>query len=245
MFCQKCGMSNPDGATFCTGCGASLPTGTQNFSMGQDMFGGGVPAQQTFPMGGQSKKSSGTAIIIMAVAAILVVAIVVGVLFAFGVLGGGPEKVIRKSLEAAINGDGKTLYEITADPYLIEEALDDGEYDDEEEIKEEFEERALDTQENLEDRYGNDLTYDMEVIRVTEYDDREVEELGEWLAERTDDAYPEDALQDVRVLKVRATIEGDEDKDTETTETVVVKIDGNWYISTIFYSKDQIEDILD
>ncbi len=243
MFCPNCGNNNPDDSKFCENCGSKLEA--QAPTMEEPAGDSYVPPCEpvyTAPAGGSAAKS-----LVPVVAGIVAVIAVVAVVLSLGIFKHGSEKTLEKMLKATVKGDGKTMYELSVDPYRLEYMLDNDymDYDDEQDVIDEYKDRAEDKLDDLEDEYGTRLKASVEIKKVTKYDKDDIETLAEYLSDLKVYDYPEDALQDVRVIKCRTTIKGSEDEDSETEEIVLNKIDGKWYMSTIFGSKEQIENILD
>jgi len=85
MFCPKCGAQNPDGVPFCGSCGT--PTGAQPQPAPQQPAAVGAapfaaPGAASAPKGGLSKKA--ILIGLIAVAAVIVIAIIVGIVTCSG-----------------------------------------------------------------------------------------------------------------------------------------------------------------
>ena len=244
MFCPNCGTNNPDDSMFCENCGSKLEAAAPVVE--EPVSGGYVPPHEPAFYSEPAKGGAAKAIVPIVAGIVAVVAVIV-IVFSLGIFKHGSVKTIEKMTKATVKGDGKTMYELSVDPYMLEFMLDNDyrDYDDEQDIIDEYNDRAEDVVDELEDEYGDRLKASIEVKKVTKYEKDEIETLAEYLSDQKIYDYPEDALQDVRVIKVRTTIKGSDDEDSETEEMVVCKIDGKWYVSSIFYSKDQIENILD
>ncbi|MBQ7032822.1 MAG: zinc-ribbon domain-containing protein [Clostridia bacterium] len=122
MFCKNCGNQIPDEAKFCKHCGGSLQgvsapsvntcsaCGAQNTEGAQfcracgKQMGGSAPVQPSAPMGQPvppKKKNTGLIVGIIAAAVILLVAVALGVVYAFGFLDGEKEESGKKPLPTA------------------------------------------------------------------------------------------------------------------------------------------------
>lgn len=245
MFCPSCGRANPDEAKFCEGCGAALaaPVAQQVEEYAAEPEYTYSPEYET-----PAPSNNNPLKLILAIAIpVVAIALVVGILFGLDVFTHKSEKAVKKAMLATLKGDGEALYEVTVDPHMLEEMLDSeySDYDDEADVIDEFKDRAEDIRDNLEDEYGDNLKLkEFKVKKVTKYKKDEIKELAEYLEEEYD--YDDGALQDVRVLKVKTTIKGSDDDESNTDEIVVTKIKGKWYVNnTALYSKDAIENILD
>lgn len=251
MFCEKCGQANPDEAKFCEGCGADLKAvEVEEVVVGEEVAVEETPAAaeetNVFDDVVESVKNNDLVKKIISIAVpVVAVILAVIILASLGVFTHGSERAVKKYFKAMVKGDGKAVYNLTVDPYELEKYLDNEIYDDEADAIDEYIEDAEDTVDYLEDEYGERLKVKVEVKKVTKYDKKEVKELAEHLAEEYD--YDDGALKDIRVLKVKTTIEGKDDDDSDTGEIVVAKIKGKWYVNGVgnLYSKDSIESVLD
>lgn len=77
----------------------------------------------------------------------------------------------------------------------------------------------------LEDEYGEDIKITYKIKENEEYEKEDLEYVQEYIYERYD--------EEVKVtsgynLKVTATVEGDDDEDTDSSNMYVYKIDGEW-----------------
>jgi len=245
MFCSKCGYQLADDAKFCEKCGAS--TAEEQSVEEATPVAEEIPAADGYQLEyapiEMPAAPAGVSKAVPAIIAVAAVAILAIILAVSGVFKHGSEKALDKYFKSIVKEDGEAFFEVSVDPYRLENFIDNDVYDDEEDCIDAYGDMAEEFYEMLEDAYGENLKIDYEIRKVTKYDKDEIEDLAEYLEEERD--YPAGVLKDVRVLKVRVTIEGEDDDDKNTDEVVLTKIDNKWYVDSVFYSKDQIEDILD
>lgn len=269
MFCRNCGQQLADEAKFCEKCGTSTaqeqiideatpvaedqiveevsPAAENQIVEESSPAAEEIPAsegyQPEYAAVEMSAAPAGVFKEVPAIIAVAAVAIFVIILAVSGVFKHGSEKALDKYFKSIVKEDAKAYAELTADPYRLEELIDNDVYDDEEDYIDDCADYVESIHENLEDEYGDDFKIDYEIRKVTKYDKDEIEDLDEYLSDERD--YPSGVLKDVRVLKVRVSIEGEDDDDKNTNEVVLTKIDNKWYFDSVFYSEDQIENILD
>lgn len=244
MFCEKCGKSNPDEAKFCEGCGNPLVAeadlqAAEPAADSADAFDAAAP-QQAAPNNTTKK------IITIAVPVLLIV-IIIWSLVSCGVFKPGYEKAFSNYCKAMQEGDGKLLYNTTVDPYILEGMLEGerSDYDEEQDVIDEYTDRAESQRDALEDEYGEHLKITYKIRKTTEYTQSEIEDIAAYLEERYD--YDASDVQDVVTLRVRMTIEGEDDRESDTTEVAMMKVRGKWYVASQSgrLSASTIEDILD
>ncbi len=238
MFCEKCGAANEGSSKFCADCGAELveaqiveeegAEATESISV--------APAENSSMLGNILK----IAIPVGAVALILII------LACAGVFKSGAEKAVERYFKAMVKGDGKAVYSLTVDPYKLADMLDADyyDYDDEKDVIEFYEENAEETVDDLEDEFGDNLKVKVEIKDVKKYSKDEIKSLNEYIEDNYDETYDgKNVLQDIRVIKVKATISGSDDDDKNTDEMVAYKIKGKWYAGGIagLYDKDSIK----
>lgn len=270
MFCEKCGQNNADDAKFCENCGAELQAPAEVVESAEEVE--TVEAIETVEAvetveGVETVETDEEAIVaeepaaesgfgaldaipdsvrkfIPAIIGAGAVILLVIVLLSSGIFKSGSLKAIEKSLKATIKGDGKAAFELTMHPYALEEAIEDEEYDDKAEAIEEFQDRAEDIKDGLEDTFGKGLRVKVEHKKTTKFKKDDIKKINEYLEDEYD--YPANYISDLHVVKVKATIKGREDDDSETNEMVVAKIKGKWYVCDLpgLYSKDSIKDVI-
>ena len=155
--------------------------------------------------------------------------------------GGGGGKSSKSTPEAALEAitkayedrDAEKAFELMYDPYFLEYMIEEG-YDDKEEALEYYAERFEDEIEEAEDWFGKNLKYSIDVLDKTELDKDEVAAVNRYLYEEYGHIYDDkEVIEEICILEVETTFEGDKDSDEEEEEGVAYKIDGKWYIDNI------------
>ena len=227
-FCKNCGVLLKEGARFCSECGTKI-TAPKKASAKKSMA---IPATDLSPARCNAnaedsatatpvnniKKINKVKIIGIAIAVLAVIASIVAiVLFSFGNTSGkslksGPETVVEKALNAAIDGNAKAFVSVVP-PFLFEDSdekadaidslddvLDDAELEDVE-----FEIRDVSKMSSTDrDSLMNDLEYYKENIADFDIDD----------------------ITDFKTVKVRI----DDGDDRINLELDLIRYKGKWYI---------------
>lgn len=247
MFCDQCGLANEEGSKFCEGCGAPLQTedtsavdSIAETPVEEGGF-GDVPAAVSNPL----------AKIMPFIIGIGAIALVVILLFAFGVFKKGSLKVTEKYIKACIKADGKAIYEATIDPASLERITDKEMHDckDEEDIIEFLTEEAEEQKDHLEEELGDNVKVTkIEKKKIKNYEKRDIKKVNKYLEETYD--CDEDYISGLACVKVKVTYKGSDDDDSETMEFITIKVKGKWYVVTdLTYSgicsKSGLESVLD
>lgn len=209
MFCGKCGTNIPEGGVVCPACGT--PTGA-------------APAAES------GKKPVNKNLLIAIIGVVAVIALVVILISSCG--GGNPESMAKDYVNALLSGDGEDIWDACNMEAALALAIEAGEIDedDADDIKEEtienFDELAEWRQEYMEDLYGDDWSYDLEVTKVKEMKNSELRECEDDINSDDTDFEVEEGCY----VTVKATFEGDEDDGKDKYTVVLVKIDGDWMI---------------
>ena len=121
MFCTKCGANNPDGAAFCSGCGAPLKNATESATPKPQPQPQSQPQSQPQPQPAMPKKHSSVGAIVLSIVltAAVVAALAVGAYFF----------LLRDDNESSGNssGTGNTTEAVTKDSDKDEELTADEE----------------------------------------------------------------------------------------------------------------------
>lgn len=160
--------------------------------------------------------------IIAAVAAVVIILVIV----IFSIFGKGWKKPIDNYFEGMEKGNVEKYLKAYPEFLDMDENIDE---DDMEEMLDEFE-----------DEYGEKIKISYEVTKKEKIKKDDLEDVQKYIKERYE--------EDVKVtkgfeLKVKATIKGKDDEDTDSQKMYVYKIDGDWkYFSA---SPDTAKDYLD
>lgn len=218
--------SQPQQPVYGAPAGATGPAG-----YGQQPFGG---------TGGSGTSGGGRgklfAILGGALAALLLLAVGLFVLFTF-VLGGGPDDVAEDYLRSEFDFDAEKKCELLSEK-AQEEELELAEVDDCEEYAEESEKNLDESREQFEEDYDeslddvvDDIDYSVEIEKVDEQgDDVAIVDYKETYEYTGGD---DDILEEV--------FDGEE-KDTEEGQIKLVKEDGDWKVDDPYYSEDDSDE---
>ncbi|MBQ7898055.1 MAG: hypothetical protein IJ323_06490 [Clostridia bacterium] len=99
-------------------------------------------------------------------------------------------------------------------------------------IKSSLEKEFEDQLQILEKEYGKNLKVEFVILDKEELDEYDLDDLKDALKESY--GISEKSVSKAFEVEVEATIKGDRDEDTDEQDMTIVKIDGKWYISTIF-----------
>lgn len=228
MFCASCGAQNPDDAQVCAVCGTPLVDGAPAPAPAPAPE--PVAAPETGAVGekrgkmGMDPQKRSTVIGIAAIAAVALVVIIAVV----AIITGKPAyvKTVEKYCGALVKADAKALVSVI--PPEVAKELEEN-FDDRKEMLEIMKDNLEDARDDLEDEYGSKLKVKCEVRRDKKLGAKEVKNLEESYENRYD---IDMKIKEARELRVRVTISGKEDKESETMELIALKIGGKWYLDT-------------
>ncbi len=206
MFCRSCGAQNKDDATFCQSCGAPLS------SAGGESAG---TAGAVHPAKKPNIVLIGAAAIIVAVAVLL-----------FVLLGGRSQKdVVKKLVNGVTKGDAKSIVALIPNE-VLEEACDEMDMD-KEDLIDELDDTLDDMLEWLDDEYDKwKITY-----KVKDTDDYSKKERNS-IIDDYDDEY-DIKVKDATRIKVKFTMQADDDEDSTTISIPVIKVGKSWYLDFV------------
>jgi hypothetical protein len=219
-FCTKCGASVEDDVKFCPTCGAEINQPEQVEAQAENVAAPETaePAKRTVSFEVPDVKAAVSKLdkakvkkygIIagIAVAAIVAVIIILSLIFP------SPKAVVRKGMNAMIEGNATKLASVLP-PFIFES--DEMDKDDWIEMMEE----------ELEDADMEDVEYEIKKIdKMSSSDKKMLKETFEYLEEYLDDFDAKD-VTDFKVAKVK--IDDGDDKYTE--EYYLIKYKARWYV---------------
>lgn len=126
------------------------------------------------------------------------------------------EVVIKNYFNGMVEGDVEKYLSVYPEFMKMEDSIDE---DDMEYMKE-----------MLEDEYGEKLKVSYKVAEEEKIEKEELEYVEKYIEARYDE---EVKVIDGYYVKVKATIKGEEDEETDTSEMYIYKIDGEWKYFTI------------
>lgn len=225
-FCTKCGASVTDETKFCPACGTEIAAAEEVVAEAQAAetpvenaaTETAEPAKRTVSFEvpdvkaaisklDQAKVKKYGTIGAIAVAAIVVVIVALSLIFP------SPKAVVRKGINAVVQGNATKLASVMP-PFLF-----DGDYMDKEDWIDEMEEE-------LEDADMDD--YEFEIKKITKMstsDKKNLKEVLKYLEDYLDDFDAKD-VTDYKTAKIRV----DDGDDKETLEYSLIKYKGRWYL---------------
>lgn len=224
-FCPNCGRKIEDESVGCPVCNAKHES-ENNFENPTSFE---VKDNQVVADNKPKKsKNGGVGIVIGAIAVVALV----GVLAVSLLGGGGYKKAINNYVDFTYKGDVSKLSSLAPSSYWenIEEEHDMKVKD----ILDEKEEVFESLKEEMEDYYGEKIKVSYKVIEEEKMEKDDLKEVKEHLKDYYD--IPKKSVTDAYELEIELSIKGSEDEDEEEIDAVVVKIDGDWYLLSEYYS---------
>lgn len=251
MFCTKCGQQIPDDSKFCEFCGEKFDESAGT----QDSFGAGdaTATEKASPVDTiknsvndivNGKKNDKQLIVIGAVAVVALLAIL---LIFNGLFGSSPKKALKNYIEGAATYDFKDYWNNSLNAKKAQKKLDVYDADDYEDAYEDAKDLFEEAKEEMEDDDKEiKVKVDIKDVEKIGKSDKEFDWACELMEDRNDD-YDVDKIQKFAIVKARVKLEyyedGDkEDSDTSTTEYLLVKLGGDWFVTG--FSNDDIKDYL-
>ncbi|MBQ9833390.1 MAG: hypothetical protein IJO48_06640 [Clostridia bacterium] len=210
MFCGKCGSNNPDGAFFCTACGAQMHSQAGN-------------ALYNSPAATKRKTSDRTiGIIAVLLAAAIVVVLCVAL---FG--GKSSDSVAVDFVEAMYKADAKTMCQLCPKEF-IEEQIEKENFENKNEYYDKMSEELEDRVESLETLYGEKYKFSCKSIGEEAYSNSDLRDIKEKYEDEFDIE-----VSDAKKEEIEVEEKGKKRSDTFTRYIPVIKIDGTWYIDVL------------
>lgn len=234
--CKNCGSVFEDDANFCTQCGSNelaLNEAPQQEAPTQETpennYYAPAPEAKKFDFAGLLKNKT----LIGVVAGVLVVVILASIFIPM--LFKGYKKAIDNYLDVMAKGNVKKIEKIAPKEYW--EYLEDEEDLDIDELIEELEEDWEDQEEEIEEQYGKRVKISYKVTKKKEV----TKKVLKGIAEAIEEKYDIDSKKVTKVydIKVKVTIKGSEDEDTDSSKLSVAKIGGSWYVINYYESDDE------
>lgn len=217
-FCKNCGASLEDNTKFCSNCGTEV-SACEDAPVQENVEApaaeGAAPAKRKLSFNIEDIKAyvsnidKPKAIKLGSIAAAVVVAIV-AIIVAISLIFPSPEAVVKKALNAAIDGNAKAYVNLLP-PFLFED-------EDEKEDMIELYETIFENMEDME----------FEIKKVSKMSSSDKKDIKENLEEMEDylDDFDADDVTDFKVVKVRI----DDGDDKSTRDMNVIKYKGRWYL---------------
>ena len=219
-FCKNCGASLEDNTKFCSNCGAEVSAyedAPAQENVEAPAAEGAAPAKRKLSFNIDDIKAyvstidKPKAIKLGSIAAAVVVAII-AIIVAISLIFPGPEAVVKKALNAAIDGNAKTFISVVP-PFLFED-------------KDEKEDAIDSLDDAFDDAELEDIEF--EIKKVSKMSSSDKKNLKEGLEEMEDylDDFDADDVTDFKTVKVKISDGGD----NKTVEIDVIKYKGRWYL---------------
>lgn len=244
--CKNCGSVFEDDANFCTQCGSNELVSNeapQQEAPQQETPQQETPQQETpennyyapapevkkFDFKALLKKKALLGAIAGALVVVILLAIFIPMIFK------GYKKAIDNYIDVSINGKVNKIEKLAPKEYW--EYLEDEEEVDIDELIDELEEEWEDQEEYIEEQYGKRIKATYKVTKKKEVSKKVLK----GIAEAIEDEYDIDSKKVKKVydLKVKVTIKGSEDEDTNSAKLSVAKIGGSWYVINYYESGDE------
>lgn len=221
-FCPKCGKPFEENAVNCAYCGARNPQ---------------APAPKVNEIVNKAKSINKKNISILAsVLALIVIAIVLVV----SIFGNKHGKVIDKYFKLTYGGEQKLIEELAPEQFWEKlEKKTGAKYKDIEEVLE----AVFDSEnEDYEEDYGKNIKVKFDIVEKEKYDEDDLEDVKDFLKERF--GIPRKSISAAYDVEIEYTIEGDDDEKNDEATFELVKIDGKWYIPSLFDTYNSFASIL-
>ncbi len=244
MICKYCGNEIPNNSAFCTHCGqkveaqpvpAPVPAPAANVcaTCGTPLAEGagfctvcGTRVEKKAapkPAGGGLSKNAILGIIAGGAAAVLIgLTVLLICLFS----GNSETDVVNSYVKAMCTADSDAFLSLCHDD-MLEYILDEGGYDDVEELADAVEDNLQEMLDVMEKNYGDLEEYEYEIVKEKEYSDRKLKNL----MEEIDDKYDLDLdISVAKTLEVEFVIYFEDEEVESEMEMTLVKINGDWYL---------------
>ena len=213
-FCQFCGKQYPEGSS----CDCAESQGNNGGSFNPYANSGSLDSENKSGAvkGGLNNKNQ-----VVGLAMIGAVILVVLILLFSLMSGGGYKKPVKNFVKGINNADTKKIIaSMLPDSYVKE--LKEKYDDDWKDVIDEADDGIEDAMESLEDDYGKNVKVSVDFVSKKKADKDDLEELQELY----DDTFDADVKKAYKV-KVKLTIKGKEDEDSEKANLYVVKVKGD------------------
>ncbi len=214
-FCSNCGGQIPEGANNCPGCGkpvANNPVVSPVATAYQQPAGYPVPA-----------KTNNTAKYIGIGAVVVVAIIVIVILFNLikGIFGASYTKPIDNMFKGIEKQSWKTFSSalLPEEAEYIEDYMGYG-YDNMDDFLKEM-------YDGFEDEYGKNIKISYKITDTEKLDNGDMKDLEEDFDANYDEKID---IKEAYQLEVEATIRGNDDSSTDSSDMIVVKVGSNWYM---------------
>lgn len=201
-FCENCGAEMDDNDTVCKYCG---PTAEESNTTANET----VTENTTVNNSTSTAKKMDTKN--MAIIGGIIAAIIIVLIILFSTFGKGWEKPIKNYFKGMEKAKAETYLKAYPEFMDMSDKIDDEDLED-----------RLD---NLEDEYGEKIKISYKIAKKEKIKKSELDDVTEYIKK----TYEEDVkVSKGYEVKVKATIKGKDDDETDTQKLYVYKIDGKW-----------------
>lgn len=162
--------------------------------------------------------------IVIGAAAIVLVAVIILV----SSIGGGYKSAINNYFDVMIEGKANKIEKLAPKQYW--DYLEEEEDVTLEDLKEDYEDSFEDQIDQLEDEYGKNYKFSYKITDKDDITTKKFKNIQENLKDKYD--IPKKSVTKGYKVDVELSIKGSEDEDENDTTLYVVKIDGDWYVTT-------------
>ncbi len=221
MYCGKCGTQNPDGATFCSNCGASLSRASNSKPVS---ISGSAVRSSTGTAATFAKKTNPLPLLIGAGVVIVLVIILVATFTG----GRGYKKTIDQMLSASFSADMDKVIDLVPSK-VYKNALESNGYTQEEldYLVTQAEQEIQDSLDSALGVLGDNWDYSYTISNETDLNGAELDQIK--------DSY---SAMDVNVsaaktVDIKVTVSGDDLETSESMSIPLIKVGKSWYLDAI------------
>ena len=221
MYCGKCGTQNPDGATFCSNCGASLSQASNSKPV---PISGSAVRSSTGTAATFAKKTNPLPLLIGAGVVIVLVIILVATFTG----GRGYKKTIDQMLSASFSADMDKVIDLVPSK-VYKNALESNGYTQEEldYLVTQAEQEIQDSLDSALGVLGDNWDYSYTISNETDLNGAELDQIK--------DSY---SAMDVNVsaaktVDIKVTVSGDDLETSESMSIPLIKVGKSWYLDAI------------
>lgn len=219
MYCGKCGNQNPDGATFCSNCGATLSK-APNVSTGPT-----APNTSTYsPAIAVAKKRSPLPLVLGAGVIIVVIVILLSTLTG----GRSYEKTIDQTLDSIFSADVDELFDLFP-PQMMEYGMEMNGYSQEEmdtalAMAEQMIRNSIDSSFGS---LGDDWDYSYAISDETDLEGAELDQIK--------DSYSslDVNVSAAKTVDIDLTVTAGELENTDSMSLPLIKVGKSWYLDAL------------
>lgn len=203
MYCEKCGSQVDPNSKFCDSCGAPIESVSD--------------ATPSAPLVNPNKNK----IIGLSVVGVVALAVIILLVSLLG--GRGYKATVNKFVDAIFSANAKAIVNLMPKK-IVDDAIDDGGYDNKSELIEEGEEALQDALSYLHLIYGDDWKIKRKIEDSEDITDRELRNIKEDYEEY------DVKVTAAKTVEVVITFKADGDEQSNTMYVNVIKVGSSWYI---------------